>query len=234
MFWNTVFWKFKIQKNLTLCIKLILCFEMSTLQKVNCQAPNILFQIWLVSSQTSACESLHLFFFQIIESWKPLEVLGFHASLAQGISAFLLKSRISTRWQNNLLFSCVHNETSQKVRAFCSLDKQAPPRPDVPPLSPSVGLVLSFPFLPMPTSQLVLGLSVPRWDGERWLLSESAGEQRCRFFCSAMALDVFPSLWMRLGFPSAKVFYGNTLFFVFLCAQHTLHSMEQNCLESCK
>lgn len=148
--------------------------------------------------------------------------------------ASLLKSHISTRWQNNLLFSCVHNETSQKVRAFCSLDKQAPPRPDVPPLSPSVGLVLSFPSLPMPTSQLVLGLSVPRWDGERWLLSESAGEERCRFFCSAMALDVFPSLWMRLGFPSAKVFYGNTIFFLFLCAQHTLHSMEQNCLESCK
>lgn len=41
--------------------------------------------------------------------------------------------------------------------------------------SPSVGLVLAFPPLPVPASQYVWGLSGHGWDGETWLLCATAG-----------------------------------------------------------
>lgn len=81
-----------------------------------------------------------MFSFEIIKLWKPLR---FWVSIPDWHRASLLKSWISTRWQNNLLFSCLYDDTVLKIWAFIFLDKQASLRPDV--LSLSLGLALLFP-----------------------------------------------------------------------------------------
>lgn len=189
---------------------------MSTIHETNCQALNILFQIWFVSNQTSAYEPFHLFFFQIIESWKPLR---FWVSIPAWHRAFLLKSCISTRWQNNLLFSCVYNETAQKIGAFFSLDKQASLRPDVPPL-PICGLGACIPPLACASIPVSVG-SFWAWVG--W--GDVSAVCDCWISRVVVVVYLFPSLLVSLGYPAAKIFSGSTALFSFLRTQHTLHSM---------